>query len=435
VVLAAAAGWVALEHFRRPAEVAPYSAADRRLTFAVLPFESPKGDPQAERLAGSARETVQSLQEARFLFARVTPQPVVQQAVGTPATFKQVGSTLNVHFLFRGSVARDASGYTLALAVVDADSERVLETKTLRAEPADAPTFKRTEIDAARSLLTFAAIQAEVARARVKPDSTLDIRDWTLRAFVDYFSGEFDQPTAYARARSSLDRALALAPNDPLALNIFARVNLCACLHTWAKEDDIREWEKLGVAALDKYLAIRPDDLDMMSFRGDIFLKHRHYEEALAVADNLLRREPAHQTGLSLRAVALLNLRRAPEAVAASQALLAVVDDAGNNHLAAHALYAARDDTSAIVHARRAISLMARRDFADPDSGGILLILAAAEARAGHLDRAKVALQDFYAAVPAVRTIPQIKGWLVPVAWERDYEDFFNGLRLAGAGD
>ena len=56
-----------------PAEKPP-AAADRRMTFAVLPFTGPTGDAEATRLALAAFELAQAQQEARTNWARVAPR-------------------------------------------------------------------------------------------------------------------------------------------------------------------------------------------------------------------------------------------------------------------------------------------------------------------------------------------------------------------------
>jgi len=63
------------------------------------------------------------------------------------------------------------------------------------------------------------------------------------------------------------------------------------------------------------------------------------------------------------------------------------------------------------------------------------LTLVAAEARQGHLPRAKAAMADFNAAVPDVRTISAIRRWMHPGADLAAYEPLFDGLRLAGVPD
>jgi tetratricopeptide (TPR) repeat protein len=226
---------------------------------------------------------------------------------------------------------------------------------------------KRYEIDNALGWLTFQALQVEVVRARTKPEEELDVRDLTFRAYVDWRTGEADPAAAHSKAQASLARALTLAPDDLLALKVTAESNLCECLRSWAR--NLGELEEAGVAAMDKYLRIRPNTPQMLELRSWVFLKHKRYEEALLVAEEALRTEPEAEGALSAKVGALLRLGRLPEALSASQAFLAVSDDALSNAMGSAVHFAARDDASAARLARKSISQMPRGDAADPLAG------------------------------------------------------------------
>jgi len=45
--------WTAYRAFLQPAVVAPYSAQDRRMTFAVLPFQAPADDKEGTQVAAA----------------------------------------------------------------------------------------------------------------------------------------------------------------------------------------------------------------------------------------------------------------------------------------------------------------------------------------------------------------------------------------------
>ena len=266
------------------AAVKPYSAADRRMIFAVLSFTGPSGDAEAARLALAAFESTQTQQEARTNWARVTPRALVQQAMAKPSSLRQLGQTLDVHFLLRGNITRGAAGYSLDLTVLDVQTEAPLASRSIpfEAGPAESQPPARA-IDGALGWLTFAALKQEVARARGKPDTSLDAHDLSYRAYVESFAENTDRAAAYAKAQRSLDRALAVAPDDPLALTITAQMNLCECLRTWAP--DTTEMERIGEAALDKALAIRPDSTSLLGLRGWLLLKRGRHEDALLIAD------------------------------------------------------------------------------------------------------------------------------------------------------
>ncbi len=412
------------------AENAP-SAADRRMTFAVLPFTAPTGDELASRLALAAFEATQTHQEARTNWARVTPRGLVEQAVAAPTSIRQLGQKLDVHFLLRGTITRASTGYGLDLTVLDAATELPIATRSIPAEglPQE-PQVPSRGIDGALSPLTFAALKQEVALARGKPDSSLDVRDLTFRAYVDSSSENPDRPAAYAKAQKNLDRALTLSPDDPLALFITAQLNLCECLRTWAP--DTREMERIGEAALEKGLAIRPDSRGLLELRGWLLLKRGRNQDALLITDQVLARTPDDGEMLRQRVIALFKLGQIEQAVATVPAMLEANDVWWTQANAATVHYAAGDDAASILSARKALVQMSTNERADPMYGVVALVLVAAEVRAGRLDRAQAALKDFHVAVPEAQTISKMKAWRPPHAMLPDTPAFWDALRRAG---
>jgi adenylate cyclase len=65
------ATWTATRFLLSPAVIAPYSIEDRRMTFAVLPFQPPAGDTGGEQVAAAMTEAVVSSLEGRSRLAQV----------------------------------------------------------------------------------------------------------------------------------------------------------------------------------------------------------------------------------------------------------------------------------------------------------------------------------------------------------------------------
>ncbi len=438
VVFALVAGGFAVQRFNTAADPAPYSAADRRMTFAVLPTDAPNGDPVAERLARSIGETVQTEAEARSLWSRVLPQGLVLQAIAKPSSLRQVGAALDVHYLLRPRVSRATTGYDAALALVDAQTERVIDTFPLQVAGGPEPKAIASILEDAVSIATYRALRDEVARARSKPDARLDVRDLGMRAYSDWGERDKNAPEAYARAQRNIERALALAPDDLLALRVAAEMNLCECARAWAGERR-QEMLNVGSRALDRYLVLSPGANYPLFLRSRLLFEQRHFDAALAVADDILRRAPNEGPALRIRASALYMLHRLPEALDATQAALSHsalgdAEDADMNSLAMQIRYAMGDDAATIRHATQALSKLPSRGFEEPSDAQILLYLAAAHARSGNKVRAKKALDEFFTAVPGVRNTAQFQAWLGKIDETVDPE-LLVGLRLAGVSD
>jgi adenylate cyclase len=424
--------WTAYRAFVQPAVVAPYSVQDRRMTFAVFPFEAPADDKTGAQVAVAMTEAVQAVEEGNVVWAQVASRRSVEEASMRHTAAKDLGSALNVHFLLRGNVTRVASGYKVEMLVVDAATERVLGTKSLAIEAGALTPRRRDELEYALRNLTFYALEAEVQRARSKPVEALDVRDLSFRANVDWAHGKErkDEKGAYSAATVLLNRALVLAPDDPLALFMTAKVNLCDCVMGWSK--NVEEQQAVGLAALEKYLRHDPDHQVMLALKSNALALRGRYEEALLIVDSMLKRNPEDTEALAIKAYALLKLGKPQEALTF---LNEVLEPGETYDLAAAVHYELGHYELSAQMAQKAIARMDRVDLSNPRMGGIGLTLVAAEARLGRLSRAKAALADFNAAVPGVLTIAAMKKWLHPAADLAGYEPLFDGLRLAGVSD
>jgi len=427
--------WIGSPIFLRPADVAPYSAQDRRMTFAVLPFQAPANDKTGAEVAAAMTEAAFAVEEGKVLWAQVAPRSSVDQALARHATTKELAADLNVHFLIRGNITRAASGYNVQMLVADGATERVLGTQTLGLPAGALMPRYRGDLESALGQLTYYGLQAEVQRARSKPVKSLDVRDLSYRAYVDWGDKKEkkDEKGAYVSATEQLNRALALAPDDPLALFLTAKVNLCDCVNDWS--GNVEEQQAIGSAALEKYLQHDPRNTYMLNMKSQLHGLRGRYEESLLINDAILKRDPDDGFALGIKAYDLLKLGRPQEALPAVNALLVRDEYWETLALAAAVNYQLAQYELAAQMAQKATATMSPEELGNRRYGAVRLTLVAAEARLGHASRAKIALADFNTAVPGVQTISEIKKWMHPAADLADYDPLFEGLRLAGVPD
>lgn len=432
-VLLTLAGAVGAYYRAHPRQIAPYSLEDRRMTFAVLPFHAPPDDEHGAHAAKATTEAVLVNLESDTIFAQTAPRARVDAAVARISGARELAESLDVHFLVRGTLAPAGSGYTLNLVVIDGATEQPLATEALPI-PHDAlkPVFD-DDIDTAVFHLVMAGMNAEVKRVEDRPAEALDVRDLSFRAF-DYWRHHRgpEARNGYTSASDLLRRALALAPDDPLATYLTAQINLCDCVLGWSTNPE--QQRAIGSVALDKYLRIDPTDVEMLLDKAGILQLRGRYEEALIVAGSVLQRHPDSSGALATEALSLIRLDRAREAVPIMDSLTARYPDKWEEltALAADAHYAVGDYASAAALAANAAARMNDTDLKSPVSGQVRLTLAAAEGRLGHAERARHAIDDFYAAVPAVRSVSAVHKWIYPTDALADHEPFYAGLKLAG---
>lgn len=432
LVVVGLVAWGAVHVLDRPKTIAAYSPEDRRMTFAVLPFSAPAGDERAAHLASLMTDAAIMRQEHATLWAQVVPRARVEQTIRLYPGLKNLALALDVHFLVRGAISRDASGHRLELLVLDGASERVLETRSVPLPTREITSRRAFElVDEPLGQLTFVALGNEVDRARAKPFDQLDVRDLAFRAYADWGkSRDKDGRRAYTEATRLLDRALALAPDDRLALYVTARLNVCDCVEAWSTH--IEEQQAIAAAALDKYLARYPSHASAIMMKADLYGVQGKFEESLLLSESVLKRDPADTDALYGRAFALLKLGRPQEALPVASELLDVQEWPTVFSLVAAIQYELALYDAAARSAQQAVTRLSRAELANRKLGAVRLTQIAAEARLGNVSRARIALADFKATVPGVDTVSAMKAWIHPGADLAQYEPLFEGLRLAG---
>ena len=432
LLLVGVGAWTTRHAWLHPASVAAYSHEDRRMTYAVLPFQSAADDPHGVQVAKATGDEIRTMLESRKELISVVSRAGAEQASARETSMKKLARDLDVHFLVRGTVARSADGYSVTLVGIDGDSERVLTTQSLKVANDELTPHWRDETQAAAQELLVSGIQAEVRRARDKPVDSLDVRDLTFRASEDWHAQrDADGKAANMNANALLDRALAMAPDDLYALRTRTTVNLCDCVNAWSKNPD--EQKAIGAAAMERYLALDPNSIYMLGQKANLYQLRLRWEESLAIADAMLARAPTNAYAIGLKATAMLHLRQFKEAEGLAERLLARYPSNWEVLSGAADIYFAQGDYARAAQlAQKAIAQMSQPDLRDRVSGSIQLTRIASEARLGHSDRAKAALDDFTTTLPNVKSIADIKKWLHPSADLADFEPLYEGLRLAG---
>ena len=430
-LLLAASAVVAIKE-RVDTRIAPYSVNDRRMTFAALPTLFSAQEAREVEVASANTDAYRGALERNDWWAHTAERDATQQATTKYHSLREIANALNVHFLLRGTLRKTQTGHAIDLKMFDGESAREIAADTLTFDDPQLTALPPGRYDSAVAGLIYSALQIEVKRAESRPEHDLDVRDLTFRGYV-YWNQHGDAADGYRIAQGYLERALSLAPNDFLALEATAEINLCDCLQAWAR--DIKNETAIGAAAVDKIARLYPQQ-SSTGLRLKVLMLQGRYAEALALSDPT--RHPIDNTDiLHYRVVALIRLGRAKEAQPSIELL-----EAHNDHnrpelsaLFAAVDYATGDYGAAVKHAQSATANMTEEESKNAITGAVRLTLAAAQARLGNVEQARVSLEEFKAAVPEATTIGKIRQWLYPTADLYGFEPLFDGLRLAGFSD
>lgn len=424
---------VVLIYERGNTRVTPYSANDHRMTFAALPALFSAQEARGVEVASANTDAYRGALERNDWWAHTAEREATQQATMKFHSVHEIAKALNVHFLLRGTLRRTQTGHAIDLKMLDGESEREVGADTLAFDDPQLTAAPLGKYDNAIAGLIYSALQVEVKRAEGRPEQELDVRDLTFRGYV-YWSQHGGDADSYRTAQGYLERALSLAPNDFLALEATAEINLCDCIHAWA--EDIKKETAIGAAALDKIARLYPQE-PSSGLRLKVLMLQGRYAEALALSDFTLRPGAEDTEILHYRIVALIRLGRAKEAQPSIKVLEAhnVHNQPELSALFAAVDYVTEDYGAAVKHAQAATANMTEEESKNATTGAVRLTLAAAEARLGNMEQARVSLEEFRAAVPEATTIGKIRQWLYPTADLYGFEPLFDGLRLAGLSD
>ena len=98
--------WTAYRAFLQPAVVAPYSAQDRRMTFAVLPFQAPADDKEGAQVAAAMTEAAFAVEEGKVRVGSGGAAP--QRRTSLDAAYRHQGSGRGPQRALSASGQRDA---------------------------------------------------------------------------------------------------------------------------------------------------------------------------------------------------------------------------------------------------------------------------------------------------------------------------------------
>jgi TolB-like protein/class 3 adenylate cyclase/Flp pilus assembly protein TadD len=246
-----------------PSAVAPERSAPPRLSIVVLPFANIGGDSEQDYFVDGVTESLTtdlSRISGSFIIARNTAFTYKGKAVDV----KQVGRELNVRYVLEGSVQRSGSRMRVNVQLVDAESG-----SHLWAERFDKPVTDlfdmQDEVVAriANALQTrLAIVEAERAERAVDPDAL----DLLFQGIASVNRG----PTLenLTRARDFFERALTL---DPTNIEASVRLAFCDALSAVTVSFDPSDRKTLFVNAektLTKALAAAPENPLAHMFMG-----------------------------------------------------------------------------------------------------------------------------------------------------------------------
>ena len=280
--------WEATSWRRSAAESAEQPAPNAlslpdKPSIAVLPFQNMSGDPEQEYFVdGLVEDITTGLSRFKWLFVIARNSTFTYK--GRPVDIRQVGRELGVRYVLEGSVRKAADRLRITAQLVEAESRA-----HIWAERYDRVVDDLFALQDEITISTVGAIepnlrQAEIERARRKRPDSLDAYDLVLRATPFSDTG---MPEGALKAMPLLERALALEPDYAVAHGLAAVCHEILYVRAGRREDNRTAAIRHGHAAI----AHGPDDAPALTYGGiaigmvehDRVLAREAFEAALAL--------------------------------------------------------------------------------------------------------------------------------------------------------
>ncbi len=130
-------------------------------------------DAHGAQVAAATTDEFTARLEEDALCAQSTPRRSIEEAVAKYSNARDIAKALDVHFLVRGALAKNGSGYSLVISLIDGGSERMLKSGTVQIPGETLTPRWRSDMEYVEGDLSFAALHAEAKRVENKPADAL----------------------------------------------------------------------------------------------------------------------------------------------------------------------------------------------------------------------------------------------------------------------
>ena len=267
-------------------------------SLVVLPFVNISKDPEQEYFSdGITEDIITELSRFRSLF--VIARPTAFSYKGHAIGASDVARDLGVTYVVDGSVQRSGDRIRLNVRLVDASSESQTWAERYDREVEDVFLLQD---ELAATIAATVGGRVEVTRARQRIDrARFDCYDCVLRAQALYYDFRKE---ANAEARTILEGALEIDPENARALAILAAVHSMDSWTYWA--EDSEESQRLSYEFGKRSIAL--DDTDSLAQAlfaeilhdiGEVELADVHFRRAIALNPNDIAAHALYASKLS----------------------------------------------------------------------------------------------------------------------------------------
>jgi len=278
---------------------APEKLGPPRLSLVVLPFANIGGDPEQEYFVDGVTESL-TTDLSRISGAFVIARNTAFTYKGKPFDVKQVGRDLNIRYVLEGSVQRIGKRVRVNVQLIEAETAAHLWAERFDKPVVDLFEMQDEIVSRLANQLGAAIVSAEARRAEKKPDP--DAFDLYLQGMAWFNRGP--HPDHLAQARTFFARALAIEPN-----NVDALVG-GGCADVWEMFDFVSDERAARLASAEtsllKALAAAPDNPLAHVWLSFVKTYSHRPEQGIAEAERALALD--HNLAMALLGVAMAKI-------------------------------------------------------------------------------------------------------------------------------
>lgn len=413
----------------RPVSAPPQIAVagvQEKSSVAVLPFANLSDDPDAGYFVdGVVEDIITAL--ARYTDVAVVARNSTFLYKGQAVDIRKVAADLGANYVLEGSARKSGNRIRITGQLIDAATGTHLWADRYDGSLEDAFDLQDTLVARIVGAVEPTLRGAEIARARQKPDDTLNAHDLWLRAQPHALALRSDDNLI---ALGYLNRAVALQPDYAPALAFAA----------WCLTQRYRRptWEPAGpddfgtaTAFARRALAAGPDDAVSMVVAGfTLVTLHVDYGTGLDAVRHAVSLNPGSCFIAFVAGSAMVWCEEFDQALTLLEQSIAFGPKEPGYYLSLNMVAAAE-----LLRGRPEAALKAalRATTLNPGSESAYWVLAAAQVEAGHLSEASATLAKFQKLAPGI-TLSRLRTSL-PIRNPETTERILTSLRAAGLPD
>jgi len=298
------------------AKSAPSDGLLAKPTIAVLPFENQSGEAERNHFnEGVTQDIIGAL--GRFANLQLMSWDAVSQYQATTPSLEQVTTDLGVRYVVSGSIRRDASRVRVAVRLTDGVRGLLLWSERYDQPIDDIFTLQEKITQGVVGALAVRLTALEQERALAKPTDNLDAYEFVLRGRQHF---QREARSENLKARELFEKAIELAPDYAEAWVRLGWTYNHDTAYGWTERPDRALQQAFDLAQ--EAIRLDPSNASAHTLLSNVYVYRQRHDLGLAEIDRAIALNPSDAEAHGWRGWIMLSLGRTAEAIHSSEMAL-----------------------------------------------------------------------------------------------------------------